>query len=171
MDNSSENVNIPQSTSEGSSPVETDAINLSPELADALKNVDPDHRAVLIHYFRQTHLSSFTGPIPPPEVLQGYENVKQGFADRILTMAEKQQDHRISSESKMIKESANETSRGQWFGFIIAISFLVGAVILGLTGHEWLGGVIGGGTLVSLVTVFLTNRPAKKSEDVDDSKQ
>lgn len=33
----------------------------------------------------------YTGPLPPPDDLKGYENVKEGFADRILKMAEQEQ--------------------------------------------------------------------------------
>lgn len=35
--------------------------------------------------------SIFSGPIPSPEILERYEKLLQGSADRILTMAEKEQ--------------------------------------------------------------------------------
>ena len=33
----------------------------------------------------------FQGPLPPPDALKDYEHVKEGFADRILKMAENEQ--------------------------------------------------------------------------------
>lgn len=36
----------------------------------------------------------FTGPLPPPEQLLQYEQISPGFADRIVTMAEKEQENR-----------------------------------------------------------------------------
>lgn len=34
--------------------------------------------------------SEYSGPIPPPNIIKGYEQVLPGSADRILKMAEKQ---------------------------------------------------------------------------------
>ena len=34
--------------------------------------------------------SEFSGPIPPPSIIKGYEEILPGSADRILAMAEKQ---------------------------------------------------------------------------------
>lgn len=36
----------------------------------------------------------YQGPIPPPEVLEKYEKISPGFADRIVKMAEIEQEHR-----------------------------------------------------------------------------
>lgn len=144
---------------------ELGTVVLSPEVSDALNKINPEQRKVLVHFIRETKMSAFKGPIPPPEVLQGYENVQQGFGDRILRMAERQQDHRIKCEDKVVQESTTQSKRGQWFGFIIAILFLSGALALGFTGHEVLGGIIGGGTLISVVSVFLTNKPPKQSRE------
>jgi uncharacterized membrane protein len=44
----------------------------------------------------------FEGPIPPPAVLQGYEQILPGAAERILRMAEQQAAHRHSLELKSI---------------------------------------------------------------------
>lgn len=95
-------------------------------------------------------------------MLQGYENIKQGFAERIVAMAEGQQKHRFDCEDKMIKGTVEESKRGQWMAFVVALLFLIAAVILGLYGHDWLGGVIGGGTLIALVTVFISGRKTKQ---------
>ena len=34
--------------------------------------------------------SEFSGPIPPPNIMRGYEEILPGAADRILSMAERQ---------------------------------------------------------------------------------
>ena len=38
--------------------------------------------------------SSFSGPIPPPNIIKGYEEILPGSADRIIAMAENQSKHR-----------------------------------------------------------------------------
>ena len=37
----------------------------------------------------------FAGPLPPPQLFEGYERVCPGAADRILTMAELQTRSRV----------------------------------------------------------------------------
>lgn len=59
-----------------------------------------------------------TGPIPPPGMMRGYEDVLPGSADRILTMAEYAQRHRASYEN-----------RGMLFAFIVAL------VLIGLSAY------------------------------------
>lgn len=134
---------------------------ISPEVSEAIKSLSPHQQEIVIQAFRQ---ESFSGPIPHPDLLQGYENVKQGFAERIVSMAEAQQKHRFECEDKMVSGTVLESKRGQWMAFVIAILFLIGSIALGLFGHDWLGGIIGGGTLVALVTVFVTGRKDKKSD-------
>jgi uncharacterized membrane protein len=46
--------------------------------------------------------ASYSGPLPLPQQLQGYEEIVPGAADRIIRMAEKQSAHRIEIESKVI---------------------------------------------------------------------
>ncbi len=89
MEHQSDTNSVSKSKNEDTSAKSNDSISLSPELSDALNSVDPQHREVIVHYIRQTSLSSYSGPLPPPEVLSGYENVKEGFAERILVLAEK----------------------------------------------------------------------------------
>lgn len=45
----------------------------------------------------------------------------------------------------------------------MSILFLIGSVILALNEHEVVAGILGGGTLASIVTVFITGRKNKKN--------
>ena len=45
------------------------------------------------------HQSSFSGPIPPPDILKGYNDVVKDGAERIIAMAEKQSNHRMILEN------------------------------------------------------------------------
>lgn len=60
-----------------------DLSGLSPEASEALKQLDPQQREIIIQSIRNVKQESFSGPIPHPDLLQGYENVKQDFAERI----------------------------------------------------------------------------------------
>lgn len=148
-------------TKEALCTAEPQQANLSPELCEAIKTLRPEQRNVVIQAIRQ---ESFSGPIPHPELLQKYDEVKSGFAERIVSMAERQLDHRLDCEEKVVDGSVNESKRGQNYGLIVALLFLGAAVFLGYHGHDWLAGILGGGTLIALVTVFVTNKPHKSKE-------
>jgi hypothetical protein len=63
------------------------------------------------------------------------------------------------------------TSRGQLFGFITALLFLIASTVMVLYGHGLAGAVIGSIDLVSLVAVFVTGRypPVSSSPKVPPS--
>ena len=97
----------------------------------------------------------YSGPLPHPEILDGYEKVLSGSADRILKMAEKQLDHRISNENKLVDAENQSRLLGLIAGFLIATLGLAGSVYLGSNGKTWASGILSGGTLAGLVTVFV----------------
>lgn len=145
-------------------PHQADLSHLSPELSEVIQSLDPKQKDVIVQSIQAIRQESFIGPIPHPDMLRGYEQVKSGFAERIVSMAEQEQKHRFECEKKIVNGTVSETKRGQWIAFTIAVLFLIAAVALGLYGHDWLAGVIGGGTIVALVTVFVTNRPGKNNQ-------
>src|SRR5215208_5666614 len=62
----------------------------------------------------------FQGPLPPPEILARYNDAVPGAAERLIQMAERNQDHRQKLETEVIPARARSETRGQVFGFIIA---------------------------------------------------
>jgi uncharacterized membrane protein len=116
---------------------------------------------------KQIHLvqsSMYSGPIPPPEVLAKYNEIVQGAAERILKMAENQQNHRIELEKHVIKSQQRQSSIGQLFAIIIGIVGLFAGTYAVLQGHDIAGAALGGATLVSLVTAFLKGRSSQKDD-------
>ena len=104
---------------------------------------------------RRLEYLEHSGPLPHPEILSGYEKVLPGSADRILKMAEKQQDHRTSIENKLVNAENQSRLLGLVAGFLIATFGLAGSVYLGSNGKTWASGILSGGTLAGLVTVFV----------------
>ncbi len=107
--------------------------------------------------------TSFVGPMPPPEVLQGYENVLKGSAERILAMAERQSSHRQRLERKVV----NQSNLGQVFGFIIGLICLSMGCWLAYLDKDGLAGVLFTTTIIGLVSVFVTGK-TKRSKDTSD---
>jgi hypothetical protein len=63
--------------------------------------------------------SSFVGPLPPPGLLKGYEDVCPGSAQRIIAMAETQSAHRSQIEVKMSDANVEEMRLGIGISAII----------------------------------------------------
>jgi uncharacterized membrane protein len=55
---------------------------------------------------RMSQQYSFTGPLPPPEVLAKYNETVPGLAERIICMAEQQAKHRQQIETTVIKSNS-----------------------------------------------------------------
>lgn len=80
---------------------------------------------------------NFSGPIPQPRHFAGYESVQPGSADRILTMAEKGQDHTMA----MQREALRNEERDQRLGVLVGAGLLLflmafGTLAVYLTG-DW----------------------------------
>ena len=94
------------------------------------------------------------GPIPAPEVMAGYERLLPGSADRILSMAERQEAHRQKLEQEAQDANVAAQQRqlaiaegqqkavfrsdviGQVFGIITCTLCVIGSVYLAMNGHE-----------------------------------
>ena len=112
---------------------------------------------------------SFSGPLPPPEILGRYNDILPGAAERIIQMAEKQAAHRQALETVAISSDASRSKWGQIFGFIVATIGLVVSCLLGIYGSAITASVMGAGTLVALVSVFIYGSKTRKNERLEKS--
>ncbi len=123
---------------DGSSPTQREATSVSddPKKSAVTRSAPPNAQGpvespqVLV----QTELQgyAFRGPLPPPEILQAYENALPGAAERIVAMAEIQHSHRLArqgqSEVRRTDRLASDISlkkRGQLMAFLLALACAV----------------------------------------------
>lgn len=111
----------------------------------------------------------FRSPIPPPDILKGYNEIIPNGADRILKQSEQQTQHRIQTETTVITRELQQGDRGQHYGFIIAIFGLLLSGFLIYTGHDTAGTILGGTDLIALVSVFVYGKYAQR-KDLDSKK-
>ena len=64
----------------------------------------------------------FSGPLPPPSLLQEYENILPGMAERLVATFEKEANHRHTVELTGLNAAINQVKRGQKYGLIIRMS-------------------------------------------------
>lgn len=132
--------------------------NLPEDVNKILDQLPEDQRRVLMGTMIAMEQKMYSGPLPPAEEIEAYERTCPGAADRIITMTEKSLDHRIANEKLIVREETKQSGRGQILGFILAIFFGIIALVLALTGHEILAGIIAGTDIVSLAVIFVLNK-------------
>jgi uncharacterized membrane protein len=108
--------------------------------------------------------TSHTGPIPSPEALEQYGQTLPSAPDRILRMAEKQSDHRMEIEKQVVKRQLNQSGIGQFLAATIAVVCISSASWLALHDHDTVAGVIGGTTVVGLVTTFIYGKRSQQQD-------
>lgn len=153
--------------------IEQQLIKTNPNL---FKGIPEPKKAEILKMFSLTlsieqtierKITAHRGPLPQWEDLEKYGQIIPNGADRIMSMAEKQQDHRQALETKAINEQLTQSKRGQTFGLLIGLTAIIGGVACILLGHEWSGAFLGGGGLTGLVSVFVIgkNKQAKSLDE------
>jgi uncharacterized membrane protein len=115
-----------------------------------------------------TRISSFSGPLPPPDILQKYKDIQPDFPERILKLTEQEAVHRREITRKALRLEAIETFLGQLFGLVVALAAFSVTAYLGSIGHSVAASIIGSGAIVALVTAFIKGRNGAKNEKESD---
>jgi len=142
-----------------------DLTNLPDELATIIKAVPINKRGeiatALVGIYSQVH---YSGPIPPPDMLQQYDEIYPGLSKQIVDNAFSETTHRQGLEKDVVPHELSRLKRGQWFGFVIAILGIAAAVYLGAIGQTTVAAVLGGSTVLGLVTVFVIGKKWKQKQ-------
>lgn len=112
---------------------------------------------------RQTTIS-FSGPIPPPEMLEAYNKVIPNLAERLIVAFEEQAKHRQLLEKSVVLGGTVRSNRGLVFGFILGLIALLGSMFLIYIGRDISGLTIFVTAVVSLVGIFVYQTRERKNE-------
>ena len=134
-----------------------------PELLDSTRvpPVPKSDRSTTIATIEASSIS-FSGPLPPPDMLQRYNEIIPNGADRVMTMAENQSKHRERIEEAVIQSNVKGQARGTTYGFIMGMTGLLGGMFLIYSGHGAAGITAFLSSIGGLASVFLVGR--KKGE-------
>ena len=111
--------------------------------------------------------SSHSGPLPSAEQYRQYEEILPGAAERILAMAEKEQEGRLEWQRKALDASIHFRHRGQTFAGILAGLFVLVAVLL-VALQQYIPAVTVLGMIAALAGVFISGRYGKAAKDETD---
>jgi len=98
-----------------------------------------------------SEFSSFTGPMPPPNVARAYEKLCPGFTERNLAMLERESGVALAS----IEAEDGRLARGQRFALYCAFGMIGVALVMVVMGHPITAAVVIGAEMVALVSAFL----------------
>ena len=87
-----------------------------------------------------------------------------GAADRILTMAENQAEHRIELEKKVIGGEATRSNLGLAAAFLLSLLAMCGSIYVIVQGYAWAGVAIFGIDIVALASVFVYGTRSRRAE-------
>jgi uncharacterized membrane protein len=104
------------------------------------------------------------GPLPPPEMFQGYERVLPGSAERLFKMAESQLAHRQHLEKVAVEGADKRSWWGMWLGFVISLVVFGLGTALVVTGHDAAGAAIMTVDVAALASVFVVGQRAQQKE-------
>ena len=152
-----------------SSPQAQDIVEDDSVLGEFVDGENYEPRSVIAQATR------FSGPLPPPQLLQGYEDVLPGAAERILRMTEKQLDHNIKMEeaesrdqTELVKTSTQVAKRAQLFTFVLVVLFLVLAFVAVLKGQELASVAAGIAAIGTIGYALLGGRKNEKEADPEE---
>jgi uncharacterized membrane protein len=122
-----------------------------PEFGEILSRLPPGTPPEVLEMISQS--MSYSGPLPPPFMMQQYNDTLPGLADRIMKMAENEQGLRRRDNGWIL---SNDTVRVVG-SIAVSLALIVAGVYCGVIGQPWLGGVLGtSGAIAGIASKMLS---------------
>ncbi|HET7699396.1 MAG TPA: DUF2335 domain-containing protein [Candidatus Limnocylindria bacterium] len=106
----------------------------------------------------------YRGPLPPPEILQGYDQLVPGSAKRIFDIFERQADHRMSLEQKVVGSDIQRSWAGLAAGTVITLAIVWLAAQLVENGNTLAAAALAALDISSLAGVFVYGTRERRLE-------
>jgi uncharacterized membrane protein len=129
----------------------------------------PPQRTASLQVTRQ-RTEIHAGPLPHPAVLRQYDEIIPDGADRILSLVERQTDHRIDLEKKVVYSDARRADWGVIAGLLVAGGGMGFGYALLVHGHAVAGSIFAGGTITTLVGTFVYGTKSRREERIKKTK-
>lgn len=109
--------------------------------------------------------AEWSGPLPPPEILAQFDSVVENGAERIMSAWEQETAHRHRIENEDLRNTFIEAMFGKVAALVFVVSALGVALAALLLDHDWVGAVIGGGTIATVVGAFISVHSGQRHKD------
>lgn len=87
--------------------------------------------------------SVYSGPLPDPESFGKYDKVLPGAAERILSLTEKEQEHRHHMEERQLKLESRDSLLGIITGTLLGVFGLVVGSLVAIKAPGTAGAIVG----------------------------
>ncbi|MDU3832333.1 DUF2335 domain-containing protein [Gemella haemolysans] len=125
------------------------------ELEKEMIELPDNKKGEMIQKLEMSRSITYSGAVPPPEMLREFDKIIPNGADRFMKMAEEQSAHRRKIEQKIVESNVKNENLGLVFAFFISIIGLISAAILAYKGNNVGAGVFAIPALGGLVNSFL----------------
>lgn len=116
-------------------------------------------------YLIATQQSAHIGPLPSVEQFRAYGEVVPDAPERILRMAEKDQQAYHDFMSDQLSGRLSAVSQGQWMGFIAMMVALVGAIYLAIQGQTAVAIALASpGVIIPIMRFYFAGKQPSPSE-------
>jgi uncharacterized membrane protein len=117
--------------------------------------------------------ASYSGPLPPPALLNEYESIVPGMASGLMKNFESEQKHRRDWENRLIEIRADDmakehikTRSGQLCALVLGLTMVVACAVITVFGIVYdsktgigVGATLGGLMLLGTISSFLSPKP------------
>lgn len=106
----------------------------------------------------------FSGPLPSPDALFGYNQALPGTADRIIALAEREASHRHAVERQLVNIHGRNSTFGIVLAFVLGLAAILGGVYAAVHGADIAGAGVVLTAIGSLAGVFVVQRRGERAE-------
>ena len=112
--------------------------------------------------------SAFSGPLPHPEIMEGYNRIVPNAAERIITVFEAEVKHRHDCERNQVSDERQDRIRGhrqvllgQIMSFILAVAFIASGTFLIFHNKQVSGTIVSTTAMLGIIASFLNSHKRK----------
>lgn len=137
-------------------------------LATSLRSAKPAEKqevATKIASMVVTQEETYSGDVPHPVHLRGFEEIVPGSAKKIIDNAVSESEHRRSWEDNALAGHFKLASRAQICGFILSLLLIIGGFVLGLMDKTVVGcAMLVPGVLGTAFNLIKSNKQQRETE-------
>lgn len=115
---------------------------------------DPETTEAVQEFYAAAY--SVHSPVPPPGWMREYNEIVPGVAKQMMDDMHAQSAHRRRMEEKEVDAAIENSKRGQWMGFSVAMIAVVGGLVLAYLGKDAAYLWLSFGGVAALAAVFVT---------------
>ena len=128
--------------------------DLAKRVVEGLEN-SPEAARELIGVVEQETSMMFAGPLPPPQILAGYEDALPGAADRVISMAESNNAANQGFANASMRNELIYKLAGMACGIAALLALIGGAVYCAAIGQPTVSYALVGVGAFSTISVFV----------------